>query len=264
MSTDTSLVVRSHEENWLPILELAVEEVFEIMLGSRVKPVSKSEHPTAPGGFTAMVGLAGGLCGILTFSSDRDAARELAKCMLGPEIADSEEQVSDALGEICNMIAGNFESGGARMKSTSQATFDQIASMLLERNCRVRIEGHTDNIPIHNSLFASNWELSTARATEIVRLLVIRYGFDPSRLSAAGYAEYHPIASNATADGRATNRRVDIVILRHEPLPDPAADVVTPTPAATQAPSAAAPEPAAQIKPVKPSPAVGRKPAAAQ
>ncbi len=109
MSTDTSLVVRSHEENWLPILELAVEEVFEIMLGSRVKPVAKSEYTNPAGGFTAMVGLAGGLCGILTFSSDRDTARELAKCMLGPEIADSEEQVSDALGEICNMIAGNFK-----------------------------------------------------------------------------------------------------------------------------------------------------------
>ena len=109
MSTDTSLVARSHEENWLPILELAVEEVFEIMLGSRVKPAAKSGYAHSAGGFTAMVGLAGGLCGILTFSSDRDTARELAKCMLGPEIADSEEQVSDALGEICNMIAGNFK-----------------------------------------------------------------------------------------------------------------------------------------------------------
>ncbi len=161
--------------------------------------------------------------------------------------------------------AGFFESGAAQIKSTSQATFDQIASMLLERNCRVRIEGHTDNIPIHNSLFSSNWELSTARATEIVRLLIVRYGFSPARLSAAGFAEYHPIASNATADGRATNRRVDIVILRHDPLPDPALAVVTPTPTpATRAPSSVAPVPAAQIKPVKPSPAVGRKPAPAQ
>ena len=260
MSMDTSLVVRSREENWLPILELAVEEVFEIMLGCRVKPVAKADHPTAPGGFTAMVGLAGRLCGILTFSSDRDAARELAKCMLGPEIADSEEQVSDALGEICNMIAGNFESGMAQMKSTSQATFDQIASMLLKRNCRLRIEGHTDNVPIHNSRFSSNWELSTARATEIVRLLIVRDGFNPTRLSAAGYAEYHPIVSNANAAGRGTNRRVDIVILGHDMLPGLAAQVVTPgqIPPATQGGSSAAPESAAQIKAIKPSAAVGR------
>jgi outer membrane protein OmpA-like peptidoglycan-associated protein len=262
MSMDTSLVVRSHEENWLPILELAVEEVFEIMLGSRVKPVAKADHPTAPGGFTAMVGLAGGLCGILTFSSDRDAARELAKCMLGPEIADSEEQISDALGEICNMIAGNFETGGAQMKATSQATFDQIAGMLRQRNCRVRIEGHTDNVPIHNAQFSSNWELSTARATEIVRLLIVRDGFNPTRLSAAGYAEYHPIASNATADGRGTNRRVDIVILGHDTLPAPTDQAVPPTqiPSSTQIPSA--PEPAASTKTIKPSPTIGLEPAA--
>ena len=160
--------------------------------------------------------------------------------------------------------AGFFESGAAQIKSTSQATFDQIANMLLQRNCRVRIEGHTDNIPIHNSLFSSNWELSTARATEIVRLLIVRYGFNPARLSAAGFAEYHPIASNATADGRGTNRRVDIVILRHEPLPDPALAVATPAAPATQAPSPVVLEPTAQIKPVKPSPAVGRKPGPAQ
>ncbi len=108
MSTDASLGTRSREENWLPILELAVEEVFEIMLGTRVKPVPKGDHKPSTG-CTAMVGLAGALCGILTFCCDEKIARELAKCMLGPEIADSDEQVSDALGEICNMIGGNFK-----------------------------------------------------------------------------------------------------------------------------------------------------------
>jgi chemotaxis protein CheX len=108
MSTDTSLIVRSHEENWLPVLELAIEEVFEIMVGTRVKPVPKGEL-AAPGGFTAMVGIAGALCGVLTVSCDKKTAFEIAKCMLGPEITESEEQVSDALGEICNMVAGNFK-----------------------------------------------------------------------------------------------------------------------------------------------------------
>ena len=108
MSTDTSLLVRSHEENWLPILELATEEVFEIMVGGRVKP---AKAPIAPpqGGFTAMVGIAGGLCGVLTINCDKKTANTIAKSMLGPEIAGSEEQVSDALGEICNMVAGNFK-----------------------------------------------------------------------------------------------------------------------------------------------------------
>jgi len=213
MSVDTSAAVRSHEENWQPILELAVEEVFEIMVGCRVKPTPRSEHP-ANGEFTAMIGLAGSLCGVLTVGCDAQTAKQLAKGMLG-DIVTSEDQVSDALGEICNMVAGNFESGSAEMKSASQSAFDRIATMLRQRDYRLRIEGHTDDVPIHTARFSSNWELSTSRATEIVRLLIVRDGFAPNRLSAAGYAEYHPIAPNATAEGRGMNRRVDIVILGH-------------------------------------------------
>ena len=107
MSVDTSASVRSREENWQPILELAVEEVFEIMVGCRVKPVPKSEHK-GRGEFTAMIGLAGSLCGVLTVGCDAPTARLIAKGMLGG-IATSEEQVSDALGEMSNMVAGNFK-----------------------------------------------------------------------------------------------------------------------------------------------------------
>lgn len=107
MSTDISFATRAREENWLPILELAVEEVFEIMLGCRVKPAPLSEH-TVNGEFTAMVGLAGSLCGVLTIRCDAKTAYQVAKSMLG-DTADSEQQVADALGEICNMITGNFK-----------------------------------------------------------------------------------------------------------------------------------------------------------
>jgi chemotaxis protein CheX len=108
MSTDTSFITRSHEENWLPVLELAVEEVFEIMLGSRVKPVAPSEGHTPHGEFTAMIGLAGALCGILTVCCDAKTAGQIAKKMLG-DATSSAEEIGDALGEICNMIAGNFK-----------------------------------------------------------------------------------------------------------------------------------------------------------
>jgi chemotaxis protein MotB len=131
--------------------------------------------------------------------------------MLGAA-AESEDEVVDALGEICNMIAGNFASGAAGMKSTSQVALDRIATILRRGDYRLRIEGHTDDTPIHNVRFPSNWELSAARATEIVWLLIVRDGFAPERLSAAGYAEYHPVASNRTIMGRGMNRRVDIVI----------------------------------------------------
>jgi len=107
MSAAGGLAKRSHEENWLPILELAIQEVFEIMLGCQVKPIVQSEH-TPSGEFTAMVGLAGALCGILTVSCDAKTARHIATCMLG-DAASSEEQAADALGEICNMITGNFK-----------------------------------------------------------------------------------------------------------------------------------------------------------
>lgn len=109
---------------------------------------------------------------------------------------------------------GFFESGSPSLKASAIPALDRIASILAFRTCRLRIEGHTDNIPIHTPQMASNWELSTARSTEMVRLLIVRYGFPPERLSAAGYAEYHPIASNETPQGRAQNRRVDIVILK--------------------------------------------------
>jgi chemotaxis protein MotB len=118
---------------------------------------------------------------------------------------------------------GFFESGAAQMKAASQPAFDRIAGLLRQRDYRLRIEGHTDNVPIHTAQFSSNWELSTARATEIVRLLIVRDGFPPDRLSAAGYAEYHPIASNRSAEGRSMNRRVDIVILERGLLSAPVA-----------------------------------------
>jgi chemotaxis protein MotB len=108
---------------------------------------------------------------------------------------------------------GFFDSGSAAIKPESLPALDRIASILSIRTCRLRIEGHTDNVPIHTAQMASNWELSTARATEVIRVFIIGHRFEPARLSAAGYAEFHPVASNLTAQGRAQNRRVDIVIL---------------------------------------------------
>ncbi len=160
---------------------------------------------------------------------------------------------------------GFFESGSAQMKSSSQAAFDRIAGMLRQRDYRLRIEGHSDNAPIHNSQFPSNWELSTSRATEIVRLLIVRDGFSPDRLSAAGFAEYHPVATNRTREGRGMNRRVDIVILGHAlmevPLTQAAIQAGTPaaTPGATPAATKTAqPSPPAAPKPTAVSTASGR------
>jgi len=113
---------------------------------------------------------------------------------------------------------GFFDSGSDQLKTSALPALDRIAQILAAHKFRVRIEGHTDDVPIHTAQWASNWELSTARSTALVRLLIQRYQFDPERLSAAGYAEFHPIASNETPQGRAQNRRVDLVVVSQRVL----------------------------------------------
>lgn len=108
---------------------------------------------------------------------------------------------------------GFYPSGSATLKPSSLPAVRRIAMALLNRPENIRFDGYTDNVPIHNSRYASNWELSVARATNMVRLFISKFDFPPQRLSAAGYGQYHPIVSNATAQGRAMNRRVDIVVL---------------------------------------------------
>ncbi len=109
--------------------------------------------------------------------------------------------------------AGFFDSGSALPKPEALPTLRQIAVRLGSTPYDLRVEGHTDNVPVHNAQFDSNWELSTARATRIARLFLDMKAIPPDRLSAAGYAEFHPVAGNDTAEGRAENRRVDLVVM---------------------------------------------------
>jgi len=109
--------------------------------------------------------------------------------------------------------AGFFSSGSATPKPETLPTLRQIALSLGRTPYDLRIEGHTDNIPIHTAEFDSNWELSAARATHIARIFIDLKAIPPERISAAGYSEYHPAAGNNTAEGRSENRRVDLVVL---------------------------------------------------
>jgi chemotaxis protein MotB len=112
---------------------------------------------------------------------------------------------------------GFFNTGEAKLLSDGQATLARIATVLNQAGFQIRVEGHTDNVPIHTKEFKSNWELSTARATEVVALLVEQHGFDPRQVSAAGYSEYRPVVSNDTDEGRRANRRVDVVVVARTP-----------------------------------------------
>ena len=109
--------------------------------------------------------------------------------------------------------AGFFASGSADLQPATQPTLERIASSLGHSAYDLRVEGHTDNVPIHTAQFGSNWELSTARAVHIARDFLEMKAIPPDRISAAGYAEFHPVAPNDTAEGRAENRRVDLVVL---------------------------------------------------
>ncbi len=107
-----------------------------------------------------------------------------------------------------------FELGKADLTPEALGILAEISHFLSQWPNHVRIEGHADNLPINNERFPSNWELSTARATTVLRYLRGETGFDPERISAVGYGEYRPVAPNDTPEGRQQNRRVDIVILR--------------------------------------------------
>jgi len=109
--------------------------------------------------------------------------------------------------------AGAFPAGSADLSPAAMEVIARIAAALKPMPNAVRVEGHTDNTPIHTTRFASNWELSTARATSVVEFLIERGGVSAGRLSAAGYAEFHPVADNEDTAARFRNRRVDIIIL---------------------------------------------------
>lgn len=137
---------------------------------------------------------------------------------LEQEIERGEVKISELKGKLTVNVVDKilFDSGRADLKPAGIKVLQQIGDILssaVDKN--IQVEGHTDNVPISGSLatkYPSNWELSTARATTVLHFLQERVGISGERLSAVGYGEYQPIASNSTADGRAQNRRIQIVL----------------------------------------------------
>ncbi len=109
-----------------------------------------------------------------------------------------------------------FEGGRARLKPESFPFLDEIGRIIASSEYNVSIEGHTDDTPIHTSLFPSNWELSTARAISTLRYLVDRVGIDADRLSSAGFADTRPLVPNDTEEHQRQNRRVEFVMYKDE------------------------------------------------
>ena len=110
-----------------------------------------------------------------------------------------------------------YASGDDQINSSAFPLIGQIATVLRSVPNRVTLVGHADAVPIHNSRFRSNWELSAARSLRLLELLTSRYGIPEGRLSVSSYGSYSPRSSNDTPEGRAENRRVEIVILNETP-----------------------------------------------
>jgi chemotaxis protein MotB len=108
---------------------------------------------------------------------------------------------------------GFFNSGQAVLMPGASGKIRRIATVLTQHGLDLRVEGHSDDQPIHTPQFRSNWELSTARAMAVLMLLVDESGMDPTKISVAGYGQYRPIADNSTPEGRQMNRRVDLVVV---------------------------------------------------
>ena len=106
-----------------------------------------------------------------------------------------------------------FDPGSAEIKQENEGTLLEIANMVQVMENYIRVEGHTDNVPMNSGLYRSNWDLSAARAANVVRLFYTKTNILPERLIAVGYGEYRPVEDNSTEEGRAKNRRIDIIVL---------------------------------------------------
>ena len=144
-----------------------------------------------------------------------DLYKKLAEAI---KASDTTERVKIAHGERGITISITetmlFRSGQALVLPEARETLVRVASVLKDFPHQIRIEGHTDNVPIHTKEFATNWELSAARALNITRFLTEGGYLPPERLAASGYGEFHPTAPNDTPEGRWQNRRVEVVILK--------------------------------------------------
>lgn len=164
-------------------------------------------------------------------SMDQDQAKALAEQAIQAEVAEQFAQLQEALEEqidkgqisveqedkkiiIRIQEKGSFGSGSARLDPGFHKVMKRISDVLASRPGRIQVAGHTDNIPINTGRFRSNWELSSARAVTVLHSLLRNKSIDPKRVTVQGFADTRPLQDNSTPQGRASNRRVELVILR--------------------------------------------------
>jgi len=154
----------------------------------------------------------------LAATSEQDLAQIAALVVAMLKEKGLENQVSVAVTDRGIVISLKdivfFESGSAEIKPENANTLVEIGRLINSLRNYVRVEGNTDNVPISNSIYSNNWDLSVMRASKVLDIIVVQSGFSPEKISAIGYGEYRPVTSNDTEEGKSKNRRVDIVILK--------------------------------------------------
>lgn len=152
---------------------------------------------------------------VLSSKSELGTSEDVLTKALSEEIKKGEVELHmEPRGLVISFKQGAvFASGDDTVKASAMGTMAKVADVMRQLPNQIRLEGHTDNIPIHNEHFRNNWELSSARSTAILEVLNNSFGIDVHRLSVSGYGDVAPIASNLTEEGRTKNRRADVVIL---------------------------------------------------
>lgn len=190
----------------------AISNVDTSKLGKFVDSMRAAFHDRADRGnaFAVMEDVQTNLPGDIEVES---GVREI----LGTLAGGSENSVvvrRESRGVVISIADRNFfEPSTADLNETSKTILDKIADALMRYPNMIRIEGHTDNVPVSGSAFPSNWELSSIRAVNVAKYLIGSRNIHPGRIGAVGYSEYRPRAPNDTPEGRAKNRRVDVILL---------------------------------------------------
>jgi chemotaxis protein MotB len=189
------------------------------MSGSNDKPEKPSPQPPIPA-ITPMVGDASQQANANAAKTEQDEfnriKREVDAYARKHGLTDKVQTTITQRGLVIRLLTDKvlFDSGMAELKPQASPILDRVAHLLrIAGDHDVMVEGHTDNVPIHGSVYPTNWELSTARASRVTRFL-IEHGAAKMRMGATGYASLHPLTANNSAAGRSRNRRVEVVVLR--------------------------------------------------
>jgi chemotaxis protein MotB len=200
-----------HRDRWL----ISYADLVTLLLALFIVLYAASDHERAKQIAAGFSNVATGGSGVLPASDGEKSERERTEegLMGNPLLIQKAKMRHTKDGLVISLSeAGFFAPGEAVIDAQADEVINTIAESVKTTSASIRIEGHTDSTPISNAKFPSNWELSTARAASVLVRLTEK-GIAPERLSAAGYAGFQPVADNATPEGRAQNRRVDVVII---------------------------------------------------